>query len=159
MMPPILVYDSVPLMRMFCNVPGEMVRSFRTSFDLSHCLGSSFLPEMRSLRSSNKRVRNSFRSSRVITSIAIMNDFTLLWYKIEAFDLIKFPTSPEVGTIFSQNLLNTNKSKLYRRCFVIVKTPYAVYDLESVRKKALFSKNSDVSRVGSLDFFFLHPVV
>jgi type I restriction enzyme R subunit len=31
----------VPLMRRFCNVPGEILRSFRTSEDLSHWAGCS----------------------------------------------------------------------------------------------------------------------
>ena len=32
------LYFSVPLMRRFCKVPGEIFRISRTSVDLSHCL-------------------------------------------------------------------------------------------------------------------------
>ena len=41
MIPPIRLYFSVPLMRRFCNVPGEILRISRTSADLSQDLGKS----------------------------------------------------------------------------------------------------------------------
>ena len=41
MVPPIRLYFSIPLMRRFCKVPGEIFRISRTSGDLSQGLGNS----------------------------------------------------------------------------------------------------------------------
>ena len=75
MVPPILVYDKVLFIRNVCKVPGDMLSSFLTSLDFSHCFGCSVLDWKISFRSFKSKMRKSFRSCFVIISTAITNNF------------------------------------------------------------------------------------
>lgn len=54
-----------------------MSRSLRTSLDFSHCFAAGTVVWIISLRSLNNKKRNSFRSSLVITSIAMVLKFDM----------------------------------------------------------------------------------
>src|SRR5690606_12503847 len=73
MLPPTLRYGSVPLIRRFCNVPGDTPSSLRTSALFSHSLSklSFALLPMICLNSSSISRLNCRRSSRVMMSISI----------------------------------------------------------------------------------------
>lgn len=67
MTPPIFVKGSVPLMRRFCNVPGESVKSLLTSCDFSHLrAGVVCLWERSFWISSRSSILKLWRSSGVI---------------------------------------------------------------------------------------------
>ena len=106
----------VPLIRRFCKVPGEILRSFRTSEDLSHCAGLSCAPTI-SLISSRIRLLKFSRSLLVMgwwlsSSILSTSGNSFLGFtfivlfcydyldKIISNDWNKLPRCSQLGIIF-----------------------------------------------------------
>lgn len=119
-MPPMRLYFSVPLIRRFCKVPGEIFRISRTSDDLSQGFGKAsdvfdFVVEF--LISCSSRFPK-FSKSRFVTiwwlsnsmlSVSgnralwlkfIMLCFEIIWYKTIAFEKEKFPSWYQLGNDF-----------------------------------------------------------
>lgn len=106
----------VPLMRRFCKVPGEILRSFRTSDDLSHWAGLSCAPTISLISSRIKLLKFSrsllvmgwwLSSSILSTSGNSFLGFTfivLFCYdyldKIISNDWNKLPRCSQLGIIF-----------------------------------------------------------
>ena len=120
MVPPIRLYFSIPLMRRFCKVPGEIFRISRTSGYLSQGLGNSeddlfFLLMFLISRSSRFPKFNKSRfvtiwwfsssifsvsGNRALWLKFIMLCFEVIWYKTIAFEKEKFPSCYQLGNDF-----------------------------------------------------------
>ena len=114
------LYFSVPLMRRFCKVPGEIFRSSRTSADLSQGFGKAsvelvFVLEFVISRSnrfpkfSKSLLVTTWWFSSSMLSVSgnralwlkfIMLCFEVIWYKTIAFEKEKFPSWYQLGNDF-----------------------------------------------------------
>ena len=103
MMLPILVKESVPFIRRFWRVPGEIFSTFLTSLLFNHCICLGALVWIILLKSSNNLCLKLSKSSTVTTLIAIVYYFL---FRMTQMNVLWMTFSPNFGTCWVKFILN-----------------------------------------------------